>query len=59
MSDSHGAFSPWREAAQQAYEQGGRWEKQCAYRKMMGLGVDSSGWLDGKAPPWTWHLVER
>lgn len=25
------------EAAQQAYDQGGRWEKQCACRKMIGL----------------------
>lgn len=47
------------EAAQPAYEQGERWEKQCAYRKMVGLRVDSSGCLDGKAPPRTWHLVER
>lgn len=41
------------EAAQPAYEQGGSWEKQCAYRKMVGLRVDSSGCLDGKAPPRT------
>lgn len=47
------------EAAQQAYDQGGRWEKQCACRKMIGLRVDSSCWLDRKAPPRTWHLVER
>lgn len=46
------------EAAHQAYEQRGRWERQYVCRKMMGFGVDSLGCVDGKALLSTWHLVK-
>lgn len=46
------------EAVQQAYEQGGRGERQYVPRKIIGFRVDDLGWVNEKASLRAWHLVK-
>lgn len=47
------------EAVQRASEPGGRWERECIHRKMVGFRVDHLGWVNRKVPLRPWHLVAR